>query len=854
MKHTAMMRVRFWDHLISFGCVVTLAGPWVAAQRVEAAPKWREIGPKPIKSGYTGGSTGRVSGVAAHPTDKDVFFISTAGGGAWRYDKGTWTPLTDRLSMLATGAIAVDPNNPDILFVGGGEANFAPHCFYGAGIFKSTDGGKSWKNVGKKVSAGRTVSKIAIAKQKSDVIFAAVQRAGGIPNNDSAHHHPQKDDPMGIYRSQDGGESWARLKGLPEDAGATDVVIAPDDPSLVYVAYGDRRSRPSHGVYRSRDGGDSWEKLKLPQLSKELGRISLAISPSQPKDLFVLAAAGTPDNNPRKSKVLGLWHSKDQGDSFVKHNPGDVASGFGWFMLVVGVNPKDSKHVVVGGMNLVGSTNGGQRFSDITPPHVDIHAIVWDAAGRLLVGDDGGVHRSSSKGRNWETLNKGLGTMQFYPSIALHPTNPNWILGGLQDNGTVRWDGKSWHMVIGGDGGYAALHPKRPNVVLGQSQHTGNLMRSTNGGSSFSRSSSGIVRSDRDAFFNPVIFDPNDPDTAYYATQRLYRSTNSGKSWSAISMDLTDGAFLSAIRSIDVAKSDSKVIYVVTTDGRVLVSSDGGKNFEVKLQDISDWKRVSRDLVISDRSADVAYLGIPKFASAMGRVLKTSDRGKSWQDIAGNLPENPVNSMDLYTDPNGSAEDDILFLGTDNDVYISCNDGERWVSIGKGRARAIATEVRYQAEHKRVVVSTMGRGIWLFEDATPEALRELCEADPGDNGDSGEGDTGDGEGGDTGGDEDSGGEGGNGDGGSGGKDSTGGTSEGKGDSGNEDSAEHPEKTGAAEDSDEGDSDAESGGEPSAEDEGGGAGCGCRAASGWGWSSMLGLVGLLGLRRRRVGQG
>lgn len=705
-----------------------LAIVWTA-QSSYAAPTWKDIGPHPV----SGGDTGRVSDIAAHPSDADVFFIATASGGAWRYDHGTWTAMTDKLSMLATGAIAVDPKNPDTLYVGGGEPNFAPHCFYGTGIFKSKDGGKSWKNVGAKVSAGRAVSNIVISAQDSKVLYASVQRAGGSAKADAARHHPGKDSAMGVFRSEDGGKSWTRCKGLPKDVGATDVVISAEDHHVVYAALGDRKSGSAHGVYRSKDGGKNWSKLKLPGVGSDIGRVSLAISPSSPNVLYVVVAAGTPESNPRKAKVLGLWRSEDGGDSFTKHNPGRISAGFGWFMLVAGVHPSEPKQVAVGGLNLVRSTNGGKNFSDISPPHPDVHAIAWDAKGRMLVGDDGGVHRSASQGGRWESLNKGLGSMQFYPALALHPTKPNWILGGLQDNGTILWNGKSWRRVIGGDGGYAALHPKNPEVVLGQSQHTGNLMRSTNGGRSFRSSSSGINKQDRDAFFNPVIFDPHNPDWAYYATQRLYRSQDQGRSWRAISKDLTDGAFDSAIRSIDVSRSEKGVIYVVTTDGRVMVSEDGGKDFRVSLQDLTDWKRVSRDLVISSRSADVAYLGVPRFGSAMGRVLKTEDRGKTWVDISGNLPDVPVASVDHYANPDSDGEGDVLFVGTDNDVYISCSDGERWTSIGKGRANALTTELRYQPQFSRLVAGTMGRGVWLLESAGPDALRALCDAEePGD--------------------------------------------------------------------------------------------------------------------------
>lgn len=805
--------------------------------RAAATSDWREIGPRPI----SGGDTGRVTDIAVHPSKEDLFYISTASGGAWRYDSGKWTPLTDDLSMLATGAIAIDPKNPDTLYLGGGEPNFAPHCYYGAGIFKSKDGGKSWKNIGKKVSAGRAVSSIVIAKDDSEKLYVAVQRAGGSESDDAARHHPDKNGQVGVYRSDDGGKSWSLLDGLPKGVGATDVQISPEDDKVLYAGLGDRKNGSKHGAYRSKDGGKSWSKLSLPGVGSKIGRVTIAVSKSSPSTVYVLVAAGTPPKDPRQSKVLGLWRSDDGGDSFKKHNPGRISAGFGWFMLAAGVNPKNADEVVVGAINLVRSSSGGGGFADISPPHPDIHAITWDAAGRLLIGDDGGVHRSTNSGRSWKSLNDGLGSVQFYPALALHPKNPDWILGGLQDNGTVLWNGSSWRRVFGGDGGYAALHPENPSVVLGQSQHTGNLMRSSDGGRSFRKSSSGIDKDDRDAFFNPVIFEPQNKDVAYYGTQRLYRSENQGRNWRAVSKDLTDGAFFSAIRSIDVSPSEAGIIYVVTTDGRLSVSEDGGKSFDVRLQDITDWKRVSRDLVISDRTPDVAYLGVPRWGSAIGQVVKTSDRGKTWTDISGNLPKEPVASIDHWADPDGDGDSDILFVGTDREIFVSCNDGEHWTAIGKGRANAMATEIRYQPQFERLVVGTMGRGIWLREKLSPDAIYKICEAgeseDPKGSG-SGSSNDSEGPGGGS------------------------GDSSGSGDSGNspepgespdpdesKDSGDSPASTPQGSDSDGSPGDS---GSPDADSEGGGAsgGGGCSSvADPVGALYLFGLLGLLGRRRR-----
>ncbi|MEE9382949.1 MAG: hypothetical protein V3V08_05995 [Nannocystaceae bacterium] len=354
---------------------------------------------------------------------------------------------------------------------------------------------------------------------------------------------------------------------------------------------------------------------------------------------------------------------------------------------------------------------------------MDLHAIAFDASGRLLAGTDVGVHRSDNAGNAWRSLNEGLSIAQFYPSVSIHPSDENFFLGGLQDNGTARRGSNgTWSRVLGADGGYTALHPDSPNILFSQTQHTGNLFKSTNGGKNFQDSSSGINSSDRDAFMCPTVFDPNDPNVLFYGTHRIYRSTNLGDSWSAISGDLTDGGPLAAIRAIAWAPSDSSIVYASTTDGKLLVGDDGGTQWTARLTDLGDWSRITRDITIAQWDVDTAYMGVPRFG--VDQVLKTADRGESWTALDGDLPDIPVNAVDVHRSETG---DIFLFIGTDRDVRISCDEGGHWTTLADADLpNTIVTEVRYQPDLERLVVATQGRGAGRVENAAPEEFSEIC--------------------------------------------------------------------------------------------------------------------------------
>ncbi len=672
------------------------------------AVDWVEIGPAPITSGPY---TGRCSAVAASSTNASKYYVAGASGGVWRTLDGgaTWTPLTDSLPINAIGAIALDPTDDDIVYAGSGEANFANHSFYGEGLYVSTDGGDTWSILAADAFAGRTFSRIAISHADPLVMFASIMPAGGFPARNAAKGHPQAEDPVGVYRSTDGGTNWTLLAGgLPATA-ASDVWIDPSDATIVFAAIGDIYGPAENGIYRSLNGGDSWAKLSFGGLpTTNNGRISMAIAPSDPLRIYAMIT------NPASStgggaSTKGVYRSDDGGNTWTSRSPGNIQSTYGWYLSTVLVDPVNPNIVFAGGLTLVRSTNGGTSWSTITPPHVDMHGLGYDASHRLLCADDGGLHRSTNNGTSWSTINNNLGVIQLYAGISVHPSNETFVLGGMQDNGTNRRDGPmNWTHVFGGDGGYTALHPSTPNAMFCEYQGSGNLYYSSNGGANFSWRASGISTSDRNCFLPPMVYSPSSQTTLLYATHRIYRSTNTGSSWTPISGDLTGGS-PAAIRALVIAPSNAQTAYAATNDGRLLVSTNGGVNWSLKLVDVPGGPRVTREIAVDPMDDARAYLAVSQFG--VDQVLRTTDRGDTWLPIDGNLPDIPANTVAVYR--SGSLR--AVFVGTDNGVFTASGDESDWSLYGPDLPHSPVTDLIVDVNHNRLLASTMGRGVWTTE-------------------------------------------------------------------------------------------------------------------------------------------
>jgi len=670
-----------------------------------ARAQWSELGPAPISNA---GDTGRVSAIVCHPTNPDLYYAGGADGGVWRTTTGRvlWEPLTDHMPTTAIGALAMDPTNPAIIYAGTGEANFANHSRYGLGIYKSVDRGDTWLQLAESTFAGRCFSKISIDPSNPSRLFAAVTIAGGFPSLAAAKGHPQAAGPVGVFRSLDAGVSWTHLTtGIPA-LSATDLVLDPST-NTVLVAIGHIFGNAGNGVYRATIGNGvmNFTRLASGFPTADVGRIALAIAPNSPSRVYALIARPS-DASGGGASTLGLFRSDNSGAGWVLANAATTHATYGWYLNTVSVPPSDPNAVIYGGLNLYRSLDAGVVRSTITPPHVDMHAIAWDAAGRLVVGDDGGVHRSGNLGASWTALNGGLGTVQFYAGVSTHSTNNLRFFGGTQDNGTNlrSTDTLTWTRLVGGDGGWTQWDQTNPLRFFAESQGTGNIVRTINGGGTFTSAGVGIVASDRNCFLPPYLIDPTNPARMLYATHRIYQSLDGADTWTPISADLTLGT--GAIRSVAMSEADPLTVYAATNEGRVLVSTDGGFTFVQRLADAPGWPRVTRELSTDPHRPGTAYLAGARFGTP--QVRRTLDFGVTWQTLDGDLPDRPVNVVVADT----RCTPPTLFAGTDSGLYHSRNGGLTWMRFGAGLPNACIIDLIIEPHHQRVVAATQGRGMW----------------------------------------------------------------------------------------------------------------------------------------------
>lgn len=669
-----------------------------------AAQTWQDLGPSPL-SGF-GGTAGRIAAIAASRTNANRFYVGGADGGVWRTTDGgsTWTPLTDQQATTATGALAIDPTNESIIYAGTGEANFANHSRYGVGLLKSIDGGDTWMLLAQNTFAGRCFSRIVINPQNTQVLYAAITRAGGFPELSAAKGHPGAGGARGVFRSTDGGQTWSQLAGGLPALDATDLAMDPTNAQVLYAAIGRIFGDAANGVYKSTDGGNSWARLAGGLPTSGNGRISIAVAPSNPQRLYALISNPS-DSAGNGASLRNGYRSDNGGTSWVTINPSVDQSSYGWYLSVVAVHPTSPDTVVMAGLSIARSTNAGSSWSTISAPHPDNHALAFDASNNLLCGDDGGVHKSTNLGSSWASLNTGLATVQIYPGLSLHPANLNTLLGGMQDNGVnLRTAAtRSWSSVLGGDGGWTQIDPTNGQRMFGENQGTGSLYRSTNGGSSFNFAGNGL--DGRNCFEPPFLIDPANSQRMLYGTERVNVSTDGGLNWSPLSPDLTGGGS-AAIRALAISPVDSSYVYAATNDGRVLSSSNSGSTFTLRLTGNAGWPRVTRELTADPVEPQTVYLAGATFG--VPHVRRSRDNGATWETLDGNLPDIPVNVISV--DGRGPAP--AIFVGTDAGLYRSVNDGATWRKYLSGLPNAQVNDARVDTAHNRIVVGTMGRGAW----------------------------------------------------------------------------------------------------------------------------------------------
>jgi uncharacterized protein (TIGR03437 family) len=703
------------------------------AQRAPStdAVNWRQIGPQPTHyngSSYT--TAGRVNAIAIDPRDSNVVYIAAADGGVWKTTDGgaNWTPLTDGQPTLATGAIALDPQNPDVVYVGTGEENFAQDSYYGEGILKSTDGGKTWTNI-VGLFEQDFIGAIAVHPTDSNVLVCAAQ--------------------SGVWRSADAGNSWTRTLSFPvnDSAGtprvhgtaassAISVLFDASNVQSVYASLGRPKGDASNGVYHSNDGGLTWTRVTgtnnaaLP--TSDVGRVELTMAPSAPATLYAQISSATK----AFGTLLGLYKSTDAGATWTKLNPPTNTLGSQlWYDNVIRVSPKDPNVVWSAGLSVARSLDGGNTWSAmaLTGPngaqmHVDFHSMAFTSDGtKLFFGNDGGVFSTTditASRPNWADLNATLSLTQFYPGMSLDATGTISI-GGAQDNGTQVFDGVNmWtNPNVCGDGGYTALDPTLSTVMYASCQFIA-IARGVpvNGTTRWHDADIGIDPGDSSEFIAPLASDPSNPQTLYFGTFRLWQSRDGAGQWTAISPDLTAGQ--STIRAIAVAPSDPNTVYVGTRNSLVQVTTNALPGANARWTDRSSGlpARTVTAIAVDPIDSATVYVAFSGFISKVtpfdGYVYRSTNAGATWTNITGNLPVLPVN--DIVVDPDLPG---TLYVATDAGVMFTTDGGSSWSSLGSGLPRVVVHSLTLSRKTRVLRAGSHGRSVW--EIAIPLSASSL---------------------------------------------------------------------------------------------------------------------------------
>ncbi|HXH39840.1 MAG TPA: glycosyl hydrolase, partial [Thermoanaerobaculia bacterium] len=696
-------------------------------------------------------TSGRIIDLAVDPRDARVWYIATAGGGVWKTtNAGTsFTPLFDDQKSFSIGCVTIDPHDSLVVWVGSGENNSQRSVSMGDGVYKSIDGGKSWKNVG--LEKSEHISKIVVDPRDSNVVYVAAQGPLWAPGGE-----------RGLYKTTDGGKTWKDVLTISENTGVTDVVLDPSNPDILYASAYQRRRHvftlidggPEAAIHKSTDGGKSWTKLKEGLPKEDMGRIGLAIAPHNPKTIYATIES--------TRKAGGFFVSKDGGSSWKKVN--DYSAPGAQYYGEIFVDPNDDDRIYSADVWVRVSDDGGKTWRKLDEKwkHPDNHVVWIDPAGsdHLLIGCDGGLYESFDRAESWN-FKANLPITQFYRVSADDALPFYSVYGGTQDNfslgGPARTtDAKGianadWYVTQGGDGFRSVPDPKDSNIIYSESQN-GGLVRfdkRTGEGLDIQPQPTGSMDPLRMNWDSPIIVSPHESNRVYFAAQYLFRSDDRGNTWKPISPDLTRHIdrdtlpVMGRVWGVDaVAKGSSTswygnivslaesplqegLIYVGTDDGLIQVTEDGGAHWRKidHVGGVPDMSYVSR-LEASQHDANVVYAAFDnhKVGDFKPYVLKSSDRGKTWTSIAGDLP--PRGSA--YALVEDRVDPKLLFLGTEYGLFASQSGGSSWIPL-KGNFPTVAVrDLWFQKRHDDLVIATFGRGFWVLDDVQP--LRTMTPA------------------------------------------------------------------------------------------------------------------------------
>ena len=699
--------------------------------------KFRSIGPALM--------SGRISDIVIHPENENVWYVTAGSGGVWKTENSgtTWKSIFDGQNSYSIGCISLDPQNPNIIWVGTGENVGGRHVAYGDGIYKSEDGGNSWKNMGLKKS--EHLSKIIVHPNNSDIIWVASQ--GPLWS---------KGGERGVYKSKDGGKSWQQTLGDSEWVGATDLLIDPRNSDLLYAATWQRHRTvagylgggPGTAIYKSNDGGDSWIKLKKGLPKSNMGKIGLVLSPQKPD---VIYAAIELDR-----RTGGVYKSENQGASWKKMSDA-VAGGTGpHYYQELYASPHNFDEIYLADNYMQVSFDGGKTFVRMneTEKHVDNHAVAFKSSDKnyILVGCDGGLYESFDKTKNWKFIDN-LPLTQFY-KIAVDDNKPFYnIYGGTQDNNTQgapsRTDNihgirnSDWFIILGGDGHQPATEPGNPNIVYAQWQR-GNLNRHdrlTGENINIKPQPAFGEKTERFNWDAPILVSPHNPKRLYFASQRVWKSDDRGDSWETISEDLTNNieristpfygskqkwnnawdvramSNYSTITSLSESPIQEGLIYAGTDDGIIQITENGGESWKKinykkfsGLPETAFVNDIKTDLF--DKNTVYVVFDNHKYGDYNPYIYKSKNKGFTWKKLTNNLPDNTI----LWRLVQDHKNKNLLFLGTEFGVYFTNNGGDEWIKLKGGLPNISVRDIAIQKNENDLVLGTFGRGIYVLDD------------------------------------------------------------------------------------------------------------------------------------------
>lgn len=699
--------------------------------------EWRSIGPANM-----GGRTADVEGV---PGDPNTVFIASASGGLWKTVNGgiSWKPIFERQGTISLGDIALAPSNPEVVWAGTGESNTRNSVSFGDGVYKSTDGGKTWQHMGLRDT--ERISAIVIHPQNPDIVYVGALGHAFGPNEE-----------RGVFMTTDGGRTWTKTLYIDKEHGVSDLDIDPANPNILYAgmwsferkSWTHRSGSEKGGVYKSIDGGRTWNKLTngLPKL---IGRIGVRVAPSNTNVVYAIV----------ESKEGTLYRSDDRGETFkqVSKEPRIVSRGF--YYTTVRVDPTNENKVYAVASTLFVSIDGGKTFRSITGrTHIDYHALWIDPKNpkRMWQGQDGGIAVSNDAGESWEYVNN-IPLGQFYQIHADNRLPFYNIMGGLQDNGA--WTGPSrtrepsgimnddWRMISFGDGFYILNSPDDPEIYISESQG-GNILRTdfrtreqqeVNPWGRGSGDGPALGEKYRFNWNAPIVQSPHDGNTIYLAGNVVFKSTDFGKTWEQISPDLTTNdpekqkdaggpvafenstaEYHTTITAIAESPLQKGLIWVGTDDGNLQVTTDAGKNWANVIKNVPGLGAnfgVSH-VEPSRTSSQLVYAAFDRHMLDDFRpyIFKTTDGGKSWINITANLPSTAYVQV-VREDPKNP---NLLYAGTELGLFASYTGGKEWIRLGlKNLPHVAVHDIQIHPRDNDLILATHGRSIWILDDAAP---------------------------------------------------------------------------------------------------------------------------------------